>query len=265
MRDFDNYSNDDKEFDQFYNNNPNTDRYSEYNNYNNTFNSNYNNDAYSSNNNYNNNYNNNRYSENRAYHNNDYYGMDYNEIYNEASGKLWEWCKQNKKKIIKFIISIFLIWVGVFILSIALAIVSFEISGKSRDVSLFFYLIISILIGVFLLLYQPIRKYKKKKVCKYSVKATVVGFKETISHSKNGISKLFSPEYEFYYKGKTYIVEEKSSRNIALPKLGDKFDMLINEENPNDFYVSSISVNMIFVISGLIFFIIGAGGILLSM
>lgn len=270
MRDFENYLNTDKESDKFYNNNnQNTDRHSDSHNYNNdnynnaSFYGSYNNNSYSSNSNYNNtfnsNYNNNSngYSKNRAYHNTSYNGMNYNGTYNKNSDRFPEWFKQNEKKPKKsralFLAILPLIMIFILLVARVIGFISPKLEDLCGKLFMILFFGSFTAIGLFSLLSKPIQNYRKKKRCKYFVKAIVVDLKRKVSHSSNGRKTLFLPQYEFCYRGKKYVVQESSARNFALPKIGAQIDMRINENDPYDFYVRSIPLDVFHMIFGLVF------------
>ena len=94
------------------------------------------------------------------------------------------------------------------------------------------------------------------------VKATVVGYKNRSrvnydpDTGREG-KPCVSPEYEFFYMGKIYQVTEISSRNYALPEIGSQIDMLINEEDPYDFYVEEKTDALTSLFIGFLFLAIG--------
>lgn len=248
MRDFENSSNTNRDFDKFYNNNYHSNEgYSA--------NDNCNNDRCTVNRDYNNNYNydNDRYSTNSAYNN-------YPNKNDENLNDLEEFFKKYKKQrtISTILFFIFFIIIAVFF---AIGITTDDPKLKDQATQIFGYVFLGVCIlsGVGLLLYPSTRRYIKKKRCKHLLKATVIGLKEervyTEKYDGGHQAKSAFPQYEFYYMGKTYRVMEKSSRNFALPKIGSQVDMLINEENPYDFYVDEKSEDILFIVVGLMFFI----------
>lgn len=309
MRDFDNRSNNDREFEEYYTNNQNADSYGSYNNNNSSYNnasfygnySNDSNDSYSSNNDYNNsyknsynsntytennnNYNNNSYSPNGAYNNN--HNNTFNNNYNnnayppngtynnnnydninrtanyEKRAKNFERVYKKQKKDSALAILVILAFFGVFGTFIFLAIMESNATSLAEQkqieqMTTYVFFAIFSLVGFGVMVFPIINKKGKLKRCKYLVKATVTGFDRR--HSSKGGS-TYAPQYEFFYNGEIYNVQESSSRNFALPSRGAQVDMLINEEDPYDFYVEQKASEWFVIIIGFMFFAAGIWGL----
>lgn len=119
---------------------------------------------------------------------------------------------------------------------------------------MYIFFAIFTLIGFGVGIYPIINKKRKLKRCKCLVKATVTGYER--HHSSKGGS-TYAPKYEFFYMGEIYNVQESSSRNFALPAKGSQIDMLINEEDPYDFYIEQKAVDVLMLVVGFMFFVVG--------
>lgn len=244
MRNFDNHSDTDREFDEF--NNQTTNNHVGYNNYN----------SYDNNSNYNNNNNNSNSS--KSVFKNICQNSVYDNDYNRSSKNFEEFYKHQKKENIKntlLFIVLVLIVLGVFIASCFLANAgNFNVSDMAQEnVRKIFALIVSGvfgLVGLAILLYPIINKRKKMKRCKYLVKATIVDFKH--SYDSEGHSSLH-PVYKFCYKGDIYTVTNDMSLILAKPEIGSQVDILINEDNPYDFYEEIKSFELFSICFGFLF------------
>lgn len=256
MKDFDNRSNTDRRFDEFYNN---TDRYSDYNS---NFNSNHNNDRCPLN----------------SSHNNVYNDRNYTDNYDKNIKEFERNHNQTKKGCIKPII-FFLSFFSVVAFLGAMGIILFLDTSAANEtnpvkqqqleqMAMYIFFGIFTLAGLGMLILPKIDKKIKLNRCKCVVKATVVGYKNRSrvnydpDTGREG-KPCVSPEYEFFYMGKIYQVTESSSRNYALPEIGSQIDMLINEEDPYDFYVEEKTDALTSLFIGFLFLAIGIVGLIL--
>lgn len=250
MRNFDNRQNKDRNFDNF--NNQNHDSYGGYNNY-------YNNsDYYNSNsNNYNgdSNYYNNSNSSNSVFENiSDNRIYDYG--YNKSSKRIEEFYKHKKKEnrkniLLFFTILIILVSFGAYLI-IGYYLQSTGVPSETMRNYEKIFPGFTCLIGLGLMVIPPINKYIKKKHCRHLLKATVVDLK---SGYDNEGHRVYKPVYDFYYKGQIYHVEDSSARNFSLPTVGSQIDMLINEDDPYEFYVEFKMGDFFYMVGGLMFFV----------
>lgn len=90
----------------------------------------------------------------------------------------------------------------------------------------------------------------KKRRCKIQLKALVVDIQSR--RSRKG-KRSYAPVYEYSYMGTQYVARAHSYRNYALPEIGDEVNLLINEANPEDFYVDDPKFNIFTFIFGLVF------------
>lgn len=126
-------------------------------------------------------------------------------------------------------------------------------SDMAEQICIYSFLGIFALVGLGILVYPLINRHRKKKRCTYWVKATVVGFE--YAYTPNITNNVSSPVYEFCYGGQIYKVKEASLRNFARPKLGSKVNILINEDDPTDFYTKSTIVELFLAVAGFIFLV----------
>lgn len=110
--------------------------------------------------------------------------------------------------------------------------------------ALFSFFGLSIAIGPF------ITAGVKKRRCKVPVKAIVIDMK---SRRGSKGKRVYAPVYQYFYGGIEYIATATSYRNYALPNCGDEIDILVNELNPEDYYVDETRANIATLVVGLIF------------
>ena len=116
-----------------------------------------------------------------------------------------------------------------------------------------FPIIIIVLFAVvgFSIAFTPIIKSSiKKSRCKYQLKATIIDvhWKST----SNG-GKTYVPTYQYFYAGKEYIATSYSYNGVSAPEIGSHIDILINENNPEDYYIEHKVANLINLVFGLMF------------
>lgn len=224
----------------------------ETNNYNNTY-SNYNDNNYGMNSNYNNNgYRVNNNYNNRPYDANNINNMN-NAYYQNQENPNRVYVKPPRKhKAITFM----------FLIMFLLIAVSIIVSNTTNNYAVILimariipYLFISIFVFVGLsVAFGPIITGAiKKRRCKVQLKAIVIDMH--CYRSSKG-KRIYAPVYQYLYCGKEYIARASSHRNYALPAIGDEVDILINEMNPEDFYVDEKKADIFTLIFGLIFAIL---------
>lgn len=119
-----------------------------------------------------------------------------------------------------------------------------------------FFSVLFITVGIIV---SFVPKIKTKK-CTEPVKAEVVD--NILSNDKKGkYSKNFSPVFQFEYKGEKYTVISKASSNPPAFRIGERVELKIDPDNPNDFYAPSDKtfgmIGIIFLIMGGIFLFVG--------
>lgn len=107
-----------------------------------------------------------------------------------------------------------------------------------------------ILIGMGIIIIPEIIRIKKEKRCIYVVEGTVVDLYR--SHQSYRVKY---PVYSYTYNGKEYFFQD-TGRNFSLPKVGDKEEIYINPDDPED---AILRVNYVRVVRNTlgIFYIIG--------
>jgi len=92
------------------------------------------------------------------------------------------------------------------------------------------------LVVVFYLLYTH-QQFEKNAL---TVKGTVVEFQSYESRNKNSSSTtMYTPVFEYEFKGKKYTYVSTSSSNIKEYEVGESLDILVDPENPSEVLVNS--------------------------
>jgi len=92
------------------------------------------------------------------------------------------------------------------------------------------------LVVVFYLLYTH-QQFEKNAL---TVKGTVVEFQSYESRNKNSSSTtMYTPVFEYEFKGKKYTYVSTSSSNIHEYEVGERLDILVDPENPSEVLVNS--------------------------
>lgn len=273
MRDFDNHSNTDGDFNGYYNNNQSDNRF--YNNYssnnsaygrNNDYpvnnNSNYGNNYYNNNGNYNNNYNmnNNAYGNyNNDYYNNNQYGYDNRNNYNQNNiNNSYDYKAENpnrvyiddSKKLPLTTKILLIVFIAVFALSF--------LSNFINNFQVTFFItrlfpIMFLLVFVVNSISPVVTGTLKRRRCKVQSKATIIDVR--IKRGSKG-KRTYIPTYQYFYRGKEYVVTTRRLRGFSRPQEGDIVDVLINEDKPEDYYIGNKKIEIISLILGIIFLII---------
>lgn len=140
-----------------------------------------------------------------------------------------------------------------FLLAFSTAFLSNTHSMLVAQILPFLFLGIFTLVGLITAFGPIITGIIKKRRCTYQTKAIVVDM-HTRRNSKG--RRSYAPVYEYSYGGIQYVARSSTHRNYLLPDIGDEVDILINESNPEDFYVEEKKANIFSLIFGLIFAIV---------
>lgn len=253
MRDFDNRSNTNREFDGYYNN-QNDNRF--YNNYSSNYNSYDGNNDYSVNNddNYRNDYYNNNYYDNSRYNydeRNSYNTDNINNSHNYQEEKPNRVIINKYKKISPTSIVIFIVFFAMFGFVF--------ISGNSNNselndfIAVLFpavFLLIFSLVTMSTTIFPAIKGALKRRRCKYQLKANIVDVR--VKHGSKG-RNIYIPTYQYFYMGNEYILTTRERNTFLPPMIGNQVDILINENKPEDYYIGSKKIEIITLLLGLIF------------
>ncbi len=222
MRNFDNHSDIDREFDEF--NNQTTNNHGGYNNYNNI--GMYTMDIF----------NKNRYQQKNTLNSNQ--NIEYNYLYNDQYNKSQDVIEEilvKPRKAKDFIVLL------IAILSIVLPLVIIILFRIPVN-------IILLAVGLFLLpgnavaITELINERLTKHRCTYSLKGLITDVQErtSVNDSSSATSSTFYlVSFIYFYQGKKYIVKNKSSY-INKFKTGEEFDFFINLNNPEDYYIEQL-------------------------
>ncbi|MEE1282594.1 MAG: hypothetical protein UHK60_10170 [Acutalibacteraceae bacterium] len=79
----------------------------------------------------------------------------------------------------------------------------------------------------------------KRRRCKIHIKADV---KDVYTSSGTNGNKRYTYTYQYVYMGKEYVITTTERSCIELPEKGDLADVLINEDNPKDYYIGNKTI-----------------------
>ncbi len=106
-----------------------------------------------------------------------------------------------------------------------------------RLVGLIFMSIGMVMLGVVFYLLYTHQQFEKNAL---TVKGTVVEFQSYESRNKNSSSTtMYTPVFEYEFKGKKYTYVSTSSSNIKEYEVGERLDILVDPENPSEVLVNS--------------------------
>jgi hypothetical protein len=110
-------------------------------------------------------------------------------------------------------------------------------ANVGRIVGLVFMGIGMVMLAVVFYLIYSHQQFEKKAV---TVKGTVVEFQSYESRNKNNSSTtMYTPVFEYAFKGKKYTYVSTSSSNIKEYEVGEPLDILVDPENPSEVLVNS--------------------------
>lgn len=93
-------------------------------------------------------------------------------------------------------------------------------------------------IGAVLLVLDCIRFWLMKKVCTEPVSAVCVYVKKKVVRSDKGTTTKYSGVFEYQFRGNTYLAAEAYG-NKGESKVGSRYELCINPNEPTDFYRKS--------------------------
>ncbi len=105
-----------------------------------------------------------------------------------------------------------------------------------RLVGLIFMSIGMVLLAIAGYLIYAHQQFEKNAV---TVKGTVVEFQSYISNNDNSSTTMYTPVFEYEYKGKKYTYVSTSGSNVKEYEVGERIDILVDPENPDDVLVNS--------------------------
>ncbi len=114
-------------------------------------------------------------------------------------------------------------------------------------------------VGISALIKPSITSFKKKRRCKQPITAKIVDVR--IVRGSKG-SKSYYPTYKYHYAGKIYIVAASTSRTMFRPQIGYDVQMLINSDDPADYYIESKLTDIVSLIFGIMVSLIPLGMII---
>ena len=116
----------------------------------------------------------------------------------------------------------------------------------------------SILLGVCIgiTLFPIVNGILKLLRCTKKVTATIIDVKVEDHIDGYGdqvrVTRSYTPIYKYSYLDKIYIIEAAINRHLGNPRLGKKFKIRINENNPQDYYMRSVFRDVLIVLLGAI-------------
>jgi hypothetical protein len=105
-----------------------------------------------------------------------------------------------------------------------------------RLVGLIFMSIGMVMLAVVCYLLYDHQQFEKNAV---NVKGTVVEFQSYISSNDNSSTTMYTPVFEYTYKGKKYTYVSTTSSNVKEYEVGESLDILVDPENPAEVLVNS--------------------------
>ena len=102
-------------------------------------------------------------------------------------------------------------------------------------------LVILFCFGAGLFIGTIIFRKRKKEKCTYAVQAQCIDLRKDPEES------LYSPVYKYYYNGREYIYESRTSSNAKPPELNGYREIKINPENPDEVWMTNYSIVFSFV------------------
>ncbi len=94
----------------------------------------------------------------------------------------------------------------------------------------------------------------RTKCCTVSVQATCIELIRKRS-SKGGV--LYNPVWEYYFGGQTYTQNDPVSSNVGVPQVGEQVEIMVNPENPTDYYRRGNGEMALLLVIGSIFAVVG--------
>ena len=93
-------------------------------------------------------------------------------------------------------------------------------------------------IGAVLTICSIVETSRKRQRCTVPVRATCVELLEDESYdNESGASTtVYCPVYEYEFSGRLYRCHDKQYSNISVPELYGVYDLLVNPNDPEDFY-----------------------------
>ncbi|MDE6743186.1 MAG: hypothetical protein K2J95_04795 [Lachnospiraceae bacterium] len=107
-------------------------------------------------------------------------------------------------------------------------------------------------IGSLLLIFHFLNYYFRKKTCTQEVQAVCINLQQRWSYRSRGGSVRFIPIYEFTFRGNKLRIAGSSRKQIKVtttgssgrevryynvPKIGKQYDLMINPDDPAEFYL----------------------------
>ena len=176
------------------------------------------------------------------------YQEQYSKVYKEISEK------KSKETKIGIIVSIVMI--------ILFAVIIFFINSFSGDfdpnIMVFFTLSVFAVIGFSIAFIPRMKTKKNKERCKQLVKAKIIDVKKEydgkVKTEYGSRSRYrYISTYRYFYSGEEYVVVTDTYQGLLIPKVGDEIDMLVNENDPKDYYIEQKDADLLALVFGLVF------------
>lgn len=111
--------------------------------------------------------------------------------------------------------------------------------------------IIFTVVGLIMIIEPIAKRLAIKKICTHPVMATCIFLKVKEIHDENGRSILFAPKWEYSLGGKAYEYQEKEYSNISVPNIGERRELMINPDDPEQAYRKNPGTMALFIGGGL--------------
>lgn len=110
------------------------------------------------------------------------------------------------------------------------------------------------LIGICILVIPPVVHKKRLALCTETVEALCINMKSHLSGSgKGGRTRVYAPDWEYYFDGNTYVYQETSYSNMDVPTVGETYQLLLNPDKPDELYRPSAANRRFLFFMGLAF------------
>ncbi len=154
------------------------------------------------------------------------------------------------------------VWPGLIFAIIGLGIIIVSVLSLMPNLSINWDIVLPILllsvfiiVGIGLMTIPTIVKIIKKKKTSFKVMGKVIDLEGAYEEG----TKVFAPVYEFYFNGKTYRVKSNVITNVGVPKIGEVLEIMIDPNNPEEFYVEEQNKTLTIILFGMGILLVGAG------
>lgn len=122
-----------------------------------------------------------------------------------------------------------------------------NVRGGIKMVTAVFALVTAVMLVAIVVLF--VSENRKKSRCTRPVVATVIDYEERWSRDRDGYSSYtYYPVISYYVNGQEYCSAADYGTNPPVYELGDRVDILYNQNNPTEFYIPGSPASFILYI-----------------